>query len=504
MPDVSPLTAAALSAPARAVREQRRPGVVHLGLGAFHRSHQAWYTQRAGGSAGSVAAAGSTGAAGSQEPTGERPWGIVAFTGRRPDAAATLAEQDCVYTLVTRSADGDEASLVDAIVAAHDGGDSEVWRAAVASPETAVITLTVTEAAYRHVDGGADLAAPDVMADIDALRRGESASTVPGRLVDGLRARRGADAGTLAVVSCDNLTGNGDIARDVVLSVANAVDSDLAAWIRANASFVSSMVDRITPATTEADRADATRLTGFDDRAVVVAEPFAEWVLSTRVAADGPTDAFPAGRPAWESAGAVFVDDLEPYEHRKLWLLNAGHSLLAYLGPLLGHETIDEAMSDPRCTEPLEQLWDEAAEVLPLPADEIDDARAALRERFRNPRIRHRLRQIAADGSVKLPVRVVAPLRERLARGLPVGPGAATALAAWHLHVSRQADLVSDRGAAGLGAESSVSDVLELLAPDLATRPEPVAAVEAAEDRILRLLDTPDRHRSPQQQGAPA
>lgn len=489
------LSAAALSSDAASPRTDRRPGMVHLGLGAFHRSHQAWFTDRA------------------QEPTGSRPWGVVAFTGRRPDAAASLAEQDCVYTLLSRSATGDEATLVSSILAAHDGGDADAWRAALASPETSVVTLTVTEAAYRREpDGGVDPSSPDVAADVRSLRAGGSASTVPGRLVDGLRARRDAGAGPVAVVSCDNLTGNGDIARDVVLSLAAAVDASLADWIRGHVSFVSSMVDRITPATTDADRDDAARLTGFDDHSVVVAEPFAEWVVSTRTTPGGPAEAFPAGRPSWETAGVRFTTDLEPYEHRKLWLLNAGHSLLAYLGLLLGHETIDEAMADERCTEPLEQLWGEAADVLPLPADEIEAALASLRERFRNPRIRHRLRQIGADGSVKLPVRVVAPLRARLspagerATGAGagdsapgIGPGAATALASWHLHLVRQPELVRDAGAAGLGAAPTVTDVLLLLAPDLATDPEVVAAVEAAEDRILRLIPSPER-----QQGVPA
>lgn len=460
----------ALDPAARAIRDRRIPGVVHLGLGAFHRSHQAWYTQRAS--------------------TDEIAWGSVAFTGRRPDAALPLAEQRGVYTLIERAADGDTATIIDSLVEAHDGGNAAEWRASVASPETAVITLSVTEAAYRRRrDGQVDLGADDVAADVERLRSGsaEACTTVPGRLVDGLRARREADAGALAVLCCDNLTDNGAVVRGVVVSLAGAVDDELAQWISETISFVASMVDRITPATTDDDRATALDLTGYDDHAVVVAEPFAEWVISGE---------FPAGRPPWETAGVRFVDDLQPYEQRKLWLLNAGHSLLAYLGLLLGHETVDEAMADPRCTGPLESLWDEAAEVLDLPATEIAQARAALLGRFENPRIRHRLRQIAADGSVKLPVRVIDPLRLRLASGGTIGDGAATTLAAWWLHLTRQPSLVNDDGAAALGAACTVDDVLGLLAPDLGARPELSAAVSAAADRILDSL-SPSHPASP-------
>jgi fructuronate reductase len=462
----------ALPPSAQVLHVRRRPGVVHLGLGAFHRSHQAWFTQRI--------------------EADQDPWGIVAFTGRRPDQAATLTAQQGVYTLITRSASGDEPLFVEAILAAHDGADVDAWRAAVAAPETAVITLTVTEAAYlRGPDGRVDRASPSVAADLAVLvgyDENAPCTTVPGRLVEGLRARLDAGAGPVAVVCCDNLTDNGRMVRDVVVSMAEAVGGDLADRILDQVSFVSSMVDRITPATTADDVATALELTGYLDEAVVVAEPFAEWVLSGE---------FPAGRPAWETAGARFVDDLEPYEHRKLWLLNGGHSLLAYLGLLLGHETIADAMADERCTTALEQLWDEAAAELPLPEDEIAEARAALHERFANPRIKHRLQQIAGDGSIKLPVRVVDPLRRRL-RGdsgsrsdagsrseAEIGPGAATALAAWWLHLTRQADLVADPAASALVGGCTVSEMLTAIAPDLADRPDVVAAVEAAAAGIL-------------------
>lgn len=407
----------------------RRAGIVHVGVGAFARAHLAWYTQHADGD----------------------PWGITAFTGRAPDVADALTAQACRYTLVTRAADGDTASVVDTIVAAYAGSDDAVFRSAVAAPETTIVTLTVTENGYR------------------------AGSDVPARLVAALDARRTAGAGRIALMSLDNLTHNGEVLRDAVVGA--VPDDALRDWIGEHVTFPSSMVDRITPATTDADVDELARLDGSlpDDRVPVITEPFAEWVIEDRLAG--------IDRPAWETAGARVVEDVTPYEQRKLWLLNGSHSLLAYLGLQLGHETVADAMVDPVCRAAVEQLWDEAALELPLPDAEITEARAALVDRFANPRIRHTLSQIASGGSEKLPVRVVEVLRRRLARdpSAGIGPGAATLIAAWWLHVTTQTELVNDPGAPGAG--SDVHDVLAVIAPDLDTTPV-VAAVTAAADRI--------------------
>ncbi|WP_336698342.1 mannitol dehydrogenase family protein [Curtobacterium sp. USHLN213] len=419
----------------------RRPGIVHLGVGAFARAHLAWYTAHADG----------------------EPWGLTAFTGRSPDTADALQAQGCRYTLVTRAASGDDAEVVDTIVAAHPGSDSSTWRHVVASPATTVVTLTVTEQGYR------------------------SGSDVPARLVEGLEARRAAGSGRIALVSLDNLTHNGDVLRDAVTSAVS--DPALQDWVDANVLFPSSMVDRITPATTDDDVAALAELPGAldGDRVPVVTEPFAEWVLEDGFAG--------IDRPAWETAGVRIVDDVTPYEQRKLWLLNGSHSLLAYLGLQLGHDTVGSAMGDPVCRAAVEQLWDEAALELPLPEAEVAAARDALVDRFANPRIRHTLRQIAAGGSEKLPVRVVDVLRHRLDRdpSAGIGPGAATAIAAWWLHLTEQPDLVSDDGAPG--ADSDVHDVLRVIAPDLDTTPV-VAAITAAADRIRAARDTAERTRT--------
>lgn len=410
-------------------RSSRHPvRVAHLGLGAFHRSHQAWFTQAANDAGGE--------------------WGIAAFTGRRPDAARVLAAQDAVYTLVTRGPSEDGSRPIEALSRVHDGSDDRTWLATLADPDVGVLTLTVTEAGYGP------------------------GAPAPGRVRAGLEARFRAGAGGLAVVSCDNLAANGRMLRDAVRAAGastsdagSASNSDLDEWIRSEVSFVSTMVDRITPATTPADVAAVRRLAGWDDAAPVIAEPFAEWVLAGE---------FPAGRPAWEAGGARFVDDVEPYERRKLWLLNAGHSLLAYRGLLRGRATIAEAVADPGLREHLEQLWGEQRADLPFDDDEVDAALAALRDRFANSRIEHRLAQVAMDGSQKLVPRIVDPLRVRAASGRAPGQAQLGVLAAWALHLvsgeardpaaAELADALRDARAPATRARL----VLSFLAPDLA------------------------------------
>jgi fructuronate reductase len=425
--------------------------IVHLGLGGFFRAHQAWYT----------------GAADDAED-----WGIAAFTGRSRPLADALNRQQGLYTLVVRGPDGDEMSVQRAVTQAHPGSDLEAWSAYVARPEVAVVTLTVTEAAYaRGADGGPDLDRADVRADLEALRGGGQVTTVPGRLVAGVAARRAADAGPLAVVSCDNVPGNGALTAEVVTGLAEAAEPALAGWIRDHVSFVSTMVDRITPSTTPDDVRAVAERTGWQDEVPVVTEPFTEWVLS---------GAFPAGRPAWETAGAAFVDDVHPYETRKLFLLNGGHSLLAYAASQRGCETIAEAMGDAECRAWLDQWWDEAVRHVPLPAPDLAGYRAALVERFANPRIRHTLAQIAADGSQKLPIRVLPVLRaERAAGRMPTG--AVRIVAAWIGHLRGLGAPVKDVGAAPYRERAgSVRDVIALLAPDLVEDTDLVRAVTDA------------------------
>lgn len=386
--------------------------IVHLGLGAFHRAHQAWYTDAV--------------------DTGHE-WGIAAFTGRSPEAARLLAPQDGLYTVVERGEHGDGFHVVESIVEVHDGADLDRLGALVAAPETAVVTITVTEAAYLlGADGALDARSPQVVAD---AAEGAVPLTMPGRLVRALAARRAAGSGPLAVVSCDNLPANGTAARNSVVGMARLIDPALADWIEETVSFVDTSVDRITPRATPDDTADVERATGRVDRAPVVTEPFRSWVLSGD---------FPAGRPEWERAGALFVDDIAPFERRKLWLLNGSHSLLAYAGIARGHGTVVEAVSDPLCREWVEQFWNEAATHLDAPGLDIADYRAALLERFGNSRIAHHLAQIAGDGSTKLGLRAVPVLRAERAEGRS-GGASARLIAAWIVWASGAAEIADSR-----------------------------------------------------------
>jgi fructuronate reductase len=220
----------------------------------------------------------------------------------------------------------------------------------------------------------------------------------------------------------------------VVGELATAVDPGLAAWIDERVAFVTTMVDRITPHTTDDDRAAVRERIGVDDPVPVVTEPYVEWVLAGE---------FPQGRPRWEDVGARFVDDIVPWEHRKLWLLNGSHSLMAYAGTLRGHETVEQAIADPVVRGWVEQWWDDAARHLPLPPEEIAAYRKALLERYANPRIRHLLRQIAADGSQKVPIRILPTVAADLADGR-VPTGAARVLAAWVCHLRGHGAPVAD------------------------------------------------------------
>jgi fructuronate reductase len=395
---------------------------VHLGLGSFFRAHQAWYTDRASDG-----------------------WGIAAFTGRRPDLARALAAQDGLYTLVTRAASGDTFDVVRSVSRPHAAEEHDEWLRLLASPDVRVLTTTVTEAGYRRGPS-----------DVEALRSGGSVSSAPARIVAGLLARRAADAGPLTLVPCDNLPDNGAVLARVVGELADAVDRTLPEWIDAHVSTATTMVDRITPEPTAADRATVLAATGVDDASPVVTEPFTEWVIA---------GSFQGGRPAWERAGATLTDDVTPYEQRKLWLLNGGHSLLAYLGSLRGHATVAEAMDDDFCRAQLQEWWSVCAPHLSL---DVEAYSAALLERFANPRIRHALAQIATDGSQKLPVRLLPVLgRERAASRLP--DAAVTVLAAWLVHLQGTGVPVRDVRADDLTA--------------LARRADAVPAVLAALDQ---------------------
>jgi fructuronate reductase len=390
---------------------------VHLGVGNFFRAHAAWYTEHAPDADG---------------------WGIAAFTGRSAAVAEALGAQDGLYTLLVRGPEGAAPEVISSLSAVHPADDLEALRGYFADPALAVVTSTVTEAGYRrNASGGLNTEAAEVRADIEALAadpQGGTVSTTPGKLVAGLLARRHAGAGPLAFVPNDNVPDNGDMVARVVRDLAGLVDASLLRWIDDNVSFVTTMVDRITPRTTEADRDEVRRQTGIDDPETVPTEPFVEWVLA---------GTFPGGRPGWDAAGARFVDDVRPFEQRKLWLLNGSHSLMAYAASTLGHETVAEAIADPQVLAWVEQWWDAAARHLSLPAADVDSYRKALLDRYGNPSIRHLLAQIAADGSQKVPIRLAPVVRAELEAG-QVSEGATRPLAAWIAHLRGHGAPVQD------------------------------------------------------------
>ncbi|MQA33752.1 mannitol dehydrogenase family protein [Modestobacter roseus] len=430
---------------------------MHLGLGSFFRAHQAWYTDRA---------------------AGDDPWGFAGFTGRRPDLADTLSAQQGLYTLVTRAAEGDRHDVVRSVSRAHAASDHHAWLAHLSSGDVRVLTLTVTEAGYlRNARGGLDADDPVVRRDLTVLRDDPTAPvrSVPARVLAGLLARRRSDAGPLTLVPCDNLPDNGGVLARVVRDLAELVDPSLLDWMDERVSTATTMVDRITPEPTDADRRAVLEATGVDDRSPVVTEPFSEWVIAGE---------FPGGRPAWEDTGAVFTDAVQPFEERKLWLLNGAHSLLAYVGSLRGHTTVDEAVADPHCAALLDEWWRACTPHLSLPPGDAERYCAALRERFANPRMRHALGQIATDGSQKLPVRLLPVLHRDLDAGHRPDV-VVTVLAAWLLHLRGTGLPVRDVRAAELEPAAqaplpqSVPAVLAALDPALADDAELVTAVRS-------------------------
>ncbi|WP_417069945.1 mannitol dehydrogenase family protein [Niveibacterium terrae] len=418
-------------------RAQVEAGIVHLGLGAFHRAHQAMYTDRL-------------------LATGERNWGIVGAGVVSADIKAALAPQDGLYVLAERGAGREKLRVIGSIVEVLGGPeDAETLLARMSATSTRIVSLTVTEKGY-FLDPGSDRLRIEDAAIAADLAHPEAPKTAPGLIVEALKRRRAAAIPPFTVLSCDNLPHNGRLAKAAVLSFAAELDSGLAAWIEANVSFPCTMVDRITPATTDADRARLLDATGVDDAWPVLTEEFCQWVIEDR---------FTLGRPDWDKAGAIFSDEIEAWENMKLQCLNGAHSCLAYLGQITGRATVAEAMTVPLITSILDQLWQEIREVLKAPQG-VDTAAyvESLKQRFANPSLAHRTAQIASDGSQKLPQRLLAPLRERIKKGLD-SPAIATALAAWMHYVVKIAHTpdgaLVDPLAATILAQAGRSPVVE-------------------------------------------
>lgn len=384
--------------------------IVHLGVGGFHRAHLATYVDE-------LARAGHT------------EWGIVGAGVLPGDAAMdqALRGQDFLYTLLVRGADGEQARVVGSIVDyVHAHPDVTPLVDRIADPATRIVSLTVTEGGYPIDD---ETGAFD----------GDSPNAVPGSafdaIVSGLRRRRDEGTGPVTVLSCDNVIGNGRIARTSTLGLAGD-DPALAAWIDEHVTFPNSMVDRITPVTTDADRAHLADTFGIVDAWPVMTEPFRQWVVE---------DHFAAGRPAIEETDVIVVDDVEPYELFKLRLLNAGHSCLAYLARVAEIEYVDEVLVEPGFSAFLWRFLDaEAGPTVPAtPGIDLEDYKASLVERFANPAIGDQVQRLCLDGSAKFPKFLVPTIRRNLETGGPITMST-LALAGWcHYLVGR-----TDGGAA--------------------------------------------------------
>ena len=399
-------------------RTALRPGIVHLGVGAFQRAHLAVATEAA------------------LHANADLRWGIVGVSLRSAATADALLPQQGPYTLALRDSDEEgktreRLQVIGAmphLLVAPAGPEAVLER--IAHADTRIVSLTVTEKGYHHDPASRRLRVADADIEHDLNHPDEPRTTI-GFVVRGLQRRHARGLPGLTLLSCDNLPANGDTLSALVLEFAAQCEPALRDWIAQHITFPNSMVDRIVPRTTEPDRQRISATLGLEDAWPVVAEPFFDWVIEDR---------FAAGRPAWEAAGVRFVARAEPFECAKLRFVNGCHSAIAYLGVLAGWSTVDRAIGDSDLRRFIERLMrDEIAATLPpTSALDLQAYGARLLERFANPALQHRTQQIAMDGSQKIPQRWLNTVRDRLTAGAPF-ERLALAVAAW-MHYLRGVD----------------------------------------------------------------
>lgn len=430
---------------ARYERADRKAGIVHLGVGAFHKAHQAAATDDA------IAASGGD-------------WLIDGVSLRSPDVADALNPQDGLYTLLIRGPEGVSARVIGSIrrvlVAPRE---PQAVLEALASPDTKIVSLTITEKGYGidPATGGLDRSHASIAPDIADPHNPRGAV---GFIVEALRLRKERGLAGFTVLCCDNLPSNGKVVKRLVTEFAQAVRPDLAEFIAGGVTFPSTMVDRITPPSTAQTYADAARLTGREDRAAVETEPFTQWVIE---------DDFVAGRPDWEAGGAVFASQVGPYEKMKLRMLNGAHSLLAYSGFMAGIKYVRDVMADAALAAVVRRHMRAAAATLePVAGISFDAYADELAARFANPAIGYETHQIAMDGTQKLPQRLLEPATHALKNGQSLDTFA-FAVAAWMryclgtkengetyaLRDPREAEIAARLAGAGRGADA-VADAL--------------------------------------------
>ncbi|MCA6117454.1 mannitol dehydrogenase family protein [Bradyrhizobium sp. WSM 1738] len=444
-------------------RSRVTPGIVHLGIGAFHRAHQAVVID-------DLLAGGAT------------DWGIVGASLRSADTRDALAPQDCLYTLAIRSGEGTDHRIIGSVLAIEVAKEKPGQLIArLANPATRIVSLTVTEKGYCHTPQTGDLDEhhPDIAHD---LQNPDTPHSAIGFLVTALARRRIAGEPPFTVLSCDNLSANGHTVGRIVMQFAALRSRDLAKWIEAEVAFPSTMVDRIVPETTDADRAAVSSALGLIDAWPVVTEPFTQWIVEDR---------FPAGRPDFATAGVQLVSDVTPFEHMKLRLLNASHSALAYLGYLAGFETIAATMTDEHFAAFARQVMQDAAPTLAMPrGTDLAGYSASLLQRFSNPALHHRTWQIAMDGSQKLPQRLLATMQDRLRLGLPIDTHA-LAVAGWMRYVTG-----TDEQGHAIDVRDPLAAKLKAIAESAGPVADRLAPALLEVDSIFGTLGTDPRMRS--------
>ena len=400
-------------------RDVLSSGIVHFGVGGFHRSHQAMYLDRLMNDGKAL------------------DWGITGVGTMPADARMrdVMRAQDCLYTLVVKHPDGTLeprviGSIVDYLFAPDD---PEAVLARMADPATRIVSLTITEGGYHVHQVTGELDSTDDAIQHD-LRGDEPPVSAFGFVVEALRRRHESGITPYTVMSCDNIPGNGDVARRMLTSYARLKDPELADWIEREVRFPNSMVDRITPVTADTDRAALAERFGIDDGWPVVCEPFTQWVLE---------DAFGNDRPPYEDVGVQLVEDVEPYELMKLRLLNASHQALCYLGYLAGYRYAHEVCTDPLFVRfLLGYMDDEGTPTLPpVPGVDLDRYKHQLIERFANPEVRDTLARLCAESSDRIPKWLLPVIREQLAAGRGIDRSALV-VAAW----ARYAEGVDEQG----------------------------------------------------------
>lgn len=464
-----PLEAASLPALATSVsvpsydRDQLTPAVVHIGVGGFHRAHQATYFDK-------LAELGFT------------EWGLVGSGLRSRDMLHALSAQDCLFTVVERGTRGDAARVVGVMQRYLYGPEeSAALLDALADPITRVVTLTITAHGYPRVDGHLDLADPDIAAD---LGRPGRPGTAIGYLVEALARRRSRGLAPFTVVSCDNLPDNGAAARACVLDLAESRSPSLAAWIERHVGFPGTMVDRITPPTSERHRRWVEQRFGVRDRCPVLTESFSQWVVE---------DQFSNGRPPLDEVGVSYVTDVDPYKQTKMRLLNGSHCALGYLGWLSGYRTAAEAMADPLISEIIEQMMSEEIAPLLSPTRALDVTayQRSLLRRFASPSIADPLSRLCARGSTRMPPYLLTSLTDAMRLGRPHAL-LALVVAAWMRYlrgidlqgrpielVDVRADLLRNRATRGGRDPRPLLAVTEVFGT-LRESPELIATLERA------------------------